>query len=100
LATQHESIFWNLVALALEEHGYSPCNLEWEEWSQTYRLRVNRLGVPYSERDFNIFKDQFSASVSDGRLNEAILRNLLDAVAPVAVEASSAKRHAPYRTGH
>jgi hypothetical protein len=80
LATQQESVFWNLVALALDEYGYSPSKLEWEAWSQTYKLQVNRLGVPRSERVFTIFKDQFSASVADGRLHEAIMRNLLDVV--------------------
>lgn len=83
LATQHESIFWNLVALTLQEYGYSPAKLEWDDWSQTYRLRINQLGVPHSERLMTIFKDQLWASVSDGCLHEAILRNLRDAVAPV-----------------
>jgi hypothetical protein len=80
LATREESVFWNLVALALQEYGYSPSKLEWDERSQTYNLRVNRLGVPHSERVVTIFKDQFSASVAHGRLHEAVMRNLLDAV--------------------
>ena len=83
MATQQESVFWNLVALSLDEYGYSPSKLEWEAWSQTYKLHVNRLGVPHSERVFTIFKDQFSASVADGRLHEAIMRNLLDVVGHV-----------------
>ena len=84
MATQQESIFWNLVALVLQEYGYSPAKLEWDAWSQTYYLRINQLGVPHSERVLTIFKDQFLASVSDGRLHEAILPNLRDAVAPLA----------------
>jgi len=83
LATQQESVFWNLVAHALDEYGYSPSKLEWEAFSLTYKLHVNRLGVPHSERVFTIFKDQFAASVADGRLHEAIMRNLLDAVGHV-----------------
>jgi hypothetical protein len=83
LATKDESIFWNLVTLTLQEDGYSPANLEWDARSQTYCLRINQLGVPRSERSLTIFKDQFWASVSDGRLHEAILRNLCDAAAPV-----------------
>jgi hypothetical protein len=38
------------------------------------------LGVPHSERVVTTFKDQFSASVANGRLHEAVMRNLLDAV--------------------
>ena len=43
LATQEESVFWNLLALALQEYGYSPSKLEWDERAQTYNLRVNQL---------------------------------------------------------
>lgn len=84
LSTREESIFWNLVALALQEHDYSPAKLEWDAWSRTYCLRINQLGVPHSERVLTIFEDQFSESVAAGRLHEAILRNLNDAVVPVA----------------
>jgi len=80
LATRQESVFWNLVALALDEYGYSPSKLEWEAWSQTYKLYVNRLGVLHSERVFTVFNDQFSASVADGRIHGAIMRSLLDVV--------------------
>jgi len=80
LATREESVFWNLAALALQEYGYSPSKLEWDERSQIYNLRVNQLGVPHSERVVTLFKGQFSASVANGRLHEAVMRNLLDAV--------------------
>jgi hypothetical protein len=80
LATQEESVLWNLVALAVHDHGYSPSELKWDEGSQTYHLSVNRLGIPQSRRDIRIFRDQFSASVADNRLHKAIVRNLLDVV--------------------
>ena len=81
MATQQESVFWNLVALAIQEYGYSPSiPLEWDAQSQTYRLHVHRLGVHHSERGFTIFENQFLESVANGRLHEGVMRNLLDAV--------------------
>jgi hypothetical protein len=80
LATQEESVLWNLVALAVQEYGYSPSKLKWDEGSRTYCLTLNRLGISQSKRVITIFQDQFSASVADNRLHEAIVQNLLDAV--------------------
>jgi hypothetical protein len=80
LATREESVVWNLVALALQDYGYSPSKLEWDDRSRTYTLRVNQLGVPHSERVVTIFKDQFSATIENGRIHEVSMRNLIDAV--------------------
>ena len=68
------------MALEVQEYGYSPLKLKWDEGSRTYRLCVVRLGIPQSERVITIFQDQFSASVANNRLHEGIVRNLQDAV--------------------
>ena len=84
MATQHESIFWNLVTPVLQEYDYWPHKLERNASTGTYALLVNQLGVAFSERQFTIFPDWFAESVASGQLHESVVRDFRELAAYVA----------------
>jgi hypothetical protein len=92
--TVQELAFWNLLQYRLlAGTGYCPSMLERNERIGAYSLQLAEFAMPNSTLEFTVFDDQFKESIANGRLSEAIVRSIKDAIADRRFQVGKGSRH-------